>query len=314
MVAPASAARVALLVSLTAIPTRVPTLGVVLDHLLLKQARPPDRTLLVVPAAFRRFANRSIDAAASVSGRAVDTLVCDEDFGPATKLLGSLRWAHRHAPAGARTYLVLVDDDVTFAPWALREVEAAARHDGSRAYSFFAYLLARSDLCVGQGADAFALPLAALGDVDGVLRSWRRATALESAFWWHDDVWLSMLLHDELGVRVCPALPKLAPGHLDRRGVAASQRGALKHSTPDGRTGARMDRASLNRRLARAREALLPPRPRGRAQRAAPPTEDPCRQRNESALGNGARHAVRRADAGIGLYAGCWAAAPFRIG
>lgn len=54
-------------------------------------------------------------------------------------------------------------------------------------------------LMVGQGVDLFALPLRAL---DGVESFFETACRYEPRFFYHDDVWISMFLHDSARVAI----------------------------------------------------------------------------------------------------------------
>ncbi len=92
-----------LVVSLTTIPPRFPTVGITLESILSQRLR-PDRVELHVPRTYRRFREHSFHLPKVPEG--VEVVVADSDLGPATKVLPS---ALRHR--GSNTRIIYCDDD-----------------------------------------------------------------------------------------------------------------------------------------------------------------------------------------------------------
>ena len=200
------------------------------------QTRKADAVVLSVPDNYRRQDDATRAEATDASVAALRTtyeqrapplqLLSTVDRGPGTKLLGALPTARRLAAArpGSDAFIVLFDDDQVYNPLALRMLELNIRAARARAHvranhtawSFCLYGLscapcynatdsacaARRQSCkarglpgmtVGQGVDLLALPLHALDGVDGFFDA---ACRYEPRFFYHDDVWISMFLHD----------------------------------------------------------------------------------------------------------------------
>ena len=95
-------------VSLSSIPPRFDDLRPTLDSL-LAQDRPADAVLLWVPQAYRRFPGW--DGRLPEVPDGVTILRCDQDVGPATKILPALR-----AYAGQDVNILFCDDDRLYRP------------------------------------------------------------------------------------------------------------------------------------------------------------------------------------------------------
>ncbi|MEI6572522.1 MAG: glycosyltransferase [Alphaproteobacteria bacterium] len=109
------------IISLTTIPPRMDRIGDTLASL-LAQSLKPDRVILNIPKTYRREAYR-YDALPVVPA-GVEVLVSDVDYGPATKLLPTLR-----AFAGQEVNIVFCDDDRLYPrDWLSTLVENAKRH------------------------------------------------------------------------------------------------------------------------------------------------------------------------------------------
>jgi hypothetical protein len=98
-------------ISLTSIPPRFPSIGPTLRSLLRQGA---DQVRVYVPAAYRRFPDW--DGTLPQVPEGVDIRRCDDDFGPATKILPACRDL-----LGSDAQILFCDDDGEFAPeWATR--------------------------------------------------------------------------------------------------------------------------------------------------------------------------------------------------
>lgn len=110
-----------LIVSLSSIPPRFDLLEPTLTCLLRQEAR-IDHIQLYIPRAYRRFPDW--DGTLPEVPRGVEIVRCDEDLGPATKVLYAAR-NYR----GQDVDILLCDDDRRYKPhWARTYVEARADH------------------------------------------------------------------------------------------------------------------------------------------------------------------------------------------
>lgn len=216
---PRNDTRIVFYVALSTIPARLPLLHPTITSL-ARQTFPPRKILLSAPKAFTRFpgtvANLSLVRAQLHSQHDVlallETLTCEHDEGPGTKLLcalpRALDLAARLPPGAGEPIIVLADDDRVYMPGALQLMALAAVAKGAPptsalALSYFVYRLTPSNASIGQGADLFAISLAALGTPEGVRAYFHMAMAVDSRFFFHDDVWISLYLNDVRGVSPC---------------------------------------------------------------------------------------------------------------
>lgn len=173
-----------ILVSLTTIPARMKGLDRCMDSL-AAQTCPPERIFVCIPMRYRRFEMTGpLPLDLSRFGDRVEIVRCAEDYGPGTKLLGSLD----HLPTGEGALLVLVDDDMVYRPHMLESFARNFVADPRTAASFHTYRY--RGVTVGQGADGFAVPVDALG---GLRDYWREVRKCPESFY-VDDLWISYFL------------------------------------------------------------------------------------------------------------------------
>lgn len=200
----------ALIVSIASIPQRIHLVDKTVKSF-VRQTLPPARILVVVPLSFRRWPGLTANITRIQHHALLEVHTCDQDDGPGTKLLCALPraaelWRGELAAKGTLAALVLADDDREYKPTALSLMAAAFRDSAGseRAFTFLRYELPGSGgLQIGQGADLFAVPLAPLLRLD-VKLFFEVACSVDERFRYHDDVWISALLQDVAGVRVCP--------------------------------------------------------------------------------------------------------------
>lgn len=205
--------RPSLYVAMTSIPPRMRTHLLHAVSSIFKQTRPPDRVIVSAARRYRRFAGAPPALSDVLPAReGLDRVTCDDDAGPGSKLLCALPRLRELARADAGRggqWVVLVDDDLKYRQWALATLEHAIREDVGRerhAYSFDTYTLSASGrsvsrfgaargLLVGSGHAIFALRIDG-GRLDRVGAYFACLRALEPRAAYHDDVWISMYLHD----------------------------------------------------------------------------------------------------------------------
>ena len=106
-------------VTLSSIPPRFSKIGPVLASLASQQV---ERVLLYIPTAYRRFPDW--DGSMPDVPKGVEIRRCEEDFGPATKILPAA-----HDFAGQNVNLLFADDDHIYAPgWATSFERICLRH------------------------------------------------------------------------------------------------------------------------------------------------------------------------------------------
>ena len=115
-------------------------------------------------------------------GPRVEVVRCGHDWGPGTKLLGSLD------ALPEESYLVLADDDVIYKPSFLSGLIAAQIADHAASFSYYVHFT--GGLPVGQGCDGFSFWKPNLAGIT----DFARAHIAETPYRLHDDLWISYYL------------------------------------------------------------------------------------------------------------------------
>ena len=181
-------------ISLTSIPPRLSRLGPVLDAL-LAQDPAPERVLLCLPRAYRRFAG---SVAAPTLPKGAEILWSDTDFGPATKAIVPAR----HLAAQV-DHLIYCDDDWIMPPgWAAALLEGASNGWAAAASGYGVERLkrraepGRGDTDIAQGFAGVAISPDWLAGPD---------IGPPAPAWAVDDIWLSgQLARQGIPVRLAP--------------------------------------------------------------------------------------------------------------
>ena len=101
-------------VSLTTIPQRISNLSKSVESL-LKQTKKPDKIFINIPVEYKRFKEVIEDhQIPKFDNEIVETTRC-EDFGPGTKLLGSINKMEKNS------LIILVDDDHYYENYMIEE-------------------------------------------------------------------------------------------------------------------------------------------------------------------------------------------------
>lgn len=216
-------------VGMTSLPTRIAAIRPAIESL-LKGNRPPDAIILSLPQVTLRgrapWQLPGFLTDRAWHGGRVRLNWTVQDFGPGTKLLGTLPWLD---PAAV---VVLADDDVRYHPAFLAGIETAMRRSRkSAAHSYYTYRLA--GLRVGQGCDGFAMKAA---DIAGAQAFFDRHVASTDLVFL-DDLWISYFLATRrIAVRPVPLPPDAALIYQQEHEIDA-----LRHLTD------RLGRDRLNR-------------------------------------------------------------------
>jgi len=135
-------------VSLTTIPQRVKNLNKSIESL-LKQSQKPDKIFINIPFKYKRFTETiNDDQIPKFDNNLIEITRC-EDYGPGTKLLGSLNKLKRNS------LIILADDDNIYEDYMIEKFFYYYSLFPNNSYSFYVHPL--GNFGVGQGADGFAI-------------------------------------------------------------------------------------------------------------------------------------------------------------
>tara|TARA_B100000787_G_C16106501_1_gene256089 strand:+ start:117 stop:860 length:744 start_codon:yes stop_codon:yes gene_type:complete len=170
-------------VSLTTIPSRFKTIKKTIDSI-NKQTKKPNKIFLNIPHNYKRYPKKDYDI--TDLGNIFDNLqiVRCEDYGPGTKLLGSLKYLSDY------DYVVLIDDDHIYNKDMLDIFYQKAVKDINKVYSFCVFNI--EDCKVGQGADGFMINTTFL---DNILIFFDENIRNNKKLFFNDDLWISIYLN-----------------------------------------------------------------------------------------------------------------------
>ena len=184
-------------VSMTSIPPRFTSLEKTLLSI-SNQNKKPEKIFLNIPKIFDRF--KKVEYDFDVLLKNFSNLVireCD-DFGPGTKLLGSLDQIFDY------DFVVLVDDDHIYKKQMLKIFYDLILKDGKKSYSFCVYDIL--DCKVGQGADGFIINTKYLVEIKSFFLKYVKEN---KKLLLNDDLWISIYLNKILKVDIISAFPFL---------------------------------------------------------------------------------------------------------
>jgi len=169
-------------VSLSTIPQRIKNINRSVDSL-LKQSKKPDKIFINIPIKYKRF-NEIVekDHIPKFNDSTVEITRC-EDFGPGTKLLGSLKKLKDNS------LVILADDDHIYEDYMIEKFKHFYLKSPENAYSFYVHPL--KNFGVGQGADGFAINSNSLKGVD---KFYDQVVKNNDELFIHDDLWTSFFL------------------------------------------------------------------------------------------------------------------------
>ena len=169
-------------ISLTSIPQRIKNLNKSVESL-LKQTKKPDKIFINLPKRYKRFKEIiNDDQIPKFNDNSVEVTRC-EDYGPGTKLLGSLDKLKKDS------LIVLADDDHIYENYMIEKFYYFYSKAPENAYSFYVHPL--KNFGVGQGADGFAINSNYLS---GVRKFYDTVVKTNENLFIHDDLWTSFFL------------------------------------------------------------------------------------------------------------------------
>ena len=173
------------IVSITTLPSRIGRMRPCLDSLLAGDVV-PDKIFVPVPKFSRRekcaYEIPAFLKNMDVYGGVVEVIEVEDDWGPGTKVLGSL------GKIPEPCYLIAADDDVSYKPHFLAGLLAAQRSDHEASFSYHTYRA--SGLTIGQGCDGFSFYSPNLRGAGDFYKKYVEGTDL----FYHDDLWFSFFL------------------------------------------------------------------------------------------------------------------------
>ena len=184
-------------VSMTSVPPRFLSLEKTL-YSLNNQNKKPQKIFLNIPKNFNRFekTNHSFD---NLLKKFTNLIIneCD-DFGPGTKLLGSLDKIFEYE------YVILVDDDHIYKKQMFEIFCELVSKNKYNSYSFCVFDIL--DCKVGQGADGFIINTKYLNEIKNFFIKYVKNN---QKLILNDDLWISIYLNKILKVDILSAFPFL---------------------------------------------------------------------------------------------------------
>jgi len=170
-------------ISISTIPPRLKNLEESIESL-LKQTKKPDKIFINIPYKYERF-NETIEEnkIPKFNNDIVEVTRC-QDYGPGTKLLGSLNKFEKNS------LLILADDDHFYKDYMIEKFFHFYSRAPNNAYSFFVYPL--GNFPVGQGADGFAINT---NHLTGIKNFYDKVVKNYKELFLNDDLWISYFLY-----------------------------------------------------------------------------------------------------------------------
>ena len=170
-------------VSLTTIPQRLKNLNKSVESL-LTQTRKPDKIFVNIPFKYERFPETIKDSQIpKFNSNNVEITRC-EDYGPGTKLLGSLNKFEKNS------LVILADDDHAYEDYMIEKFFYFYCKSPNNAYSFYVYPI--ENFPVGQGADGFAINT---NHLTGIKDFYDKVVKNRKDLFLNDDLWVSYFLY-----------------------------------------------------------------------------------------------------------------------
>tara|TARA_B100000029_G_scaffold497962_1_gene566141 strand:+ start:1007 stop:1738 length:732 start_codon:yes stop_codon:yes gene_type:complete len=170
-------------ISISTIPERVKHLNKSVDSL-LNQIKKPDKIFINIPYKYKRFEKTVDDSQIPKFNSDIVEVTRCEDYGPGTKLLGSLDKLKKNS------LLILADDDHEYEDYMIEKFFYFYTKAPNNAYSFYVHSL--GNFGIGQGADGFAINT---NHLNGVKNFYNEVVKNYKELFIHDDLWISYFLY-----------------------------------------------------------------------------------------------------------------------
>ena len=170
-------------VSTSTIPQRIKSLKKSINSL-LNQSKKPDKVFINIPYKYRRFSETIKDHEIPKFDNSIVEITRCEDYGPATKLLGSLNKLEKNS------LIILFDDDHIYENYMIEKFFHFYTKSPNNAYSFYVHPLGKFG--IGQGADGFGINTNCL---DGIKDFYNKVVKDYKELFLYDDLWISYFLY-----------------------------------------------------------------------------------------------------------------------
>jgi hypothetical protein len=204
-------------ISLTTIPSRFNVIHKTINSI-KKQIRQPSKIFLNIPNKYKRFFSNEFEFS-SLTNVIDDNLEISrcEDFGPGTKLLGSIKKYEGY------DFVILIDDDHVYNSNMLDIFYQQYQNNQDNVYSFCVYNV--EDCKVGQGADGFMINTKYLKNI---LNFYRQYVQNNEKLFFNDDLWISIYLNKILKKNIIDLSPLIKKSFFSQ-----SRSIYKKHTTTD---------------------------------------------------------------------------------
>ena len=170
-------------ISISTIPQRLKHLNKSVNSL-LNQTKKPDKIFVNIPYKYKRFNETVEDNQIPKFDSSIVEVTRCEDYGPGTKLLGSLNQFKKNS------LVILADDDHIYKDYMIEKFFYFYSKSPNNAYSFYVHPL--GNFGIGQGADGFAINTNHLSGIknfyDQIVRDYKE-------LFLYDDLWISYFLY-----------------------------------------------------------------------------------------------------------------------
>ena len=170
-------------ISISTIPQRLKYLIESVNSL-LNQTRKPDKIFVNIPYKYKRFKETIEDNQIPKFDSSIVEITRCEDYGPGTKLLGSLNKFEKNS------LVILADDDHTYEDYMIEKFFYFYSKAPNNAYSFYVHPL--GNFGIGQGADGFAINT---NHLKGINNFYDKVIKDYKELFLYDDLWISYFLY-----------------------------------------------------------------------------------------------------------------------
>jgi hypothetical protein len=172
-------------VSMSTIPSRIKSVYKTLDNI-KKQNKQPEKIFLNIPYEYKRFKNEKINEQDIIDLKR-DNLVISrcEDFGPGTKIMGSIEEVKKY------DCVIIIDDDHLYDE-NIFSIFVEEFKKNKINYSF--YLNKIFNIKIGQCADGFLINADLLSGISAFYEKYVRSN---TNMFMDDDLWLAIFLQKE---------------------------------------------------------------------------------------------------------------------
>ncbi len=170
-------------ISISLIPSRLNNLQETIETL-LKQTKKPDKIFINIPYQYKRFNETIKESEIPHFNNDIIEVTRTDDYGPGTKLLGSINKVEKNS------LLILADDDHLYKDYMIEKFFYFYSKAPNNAYSFYVYPI--ENFPVGQGADGFAINT---NHLDGIENFYDKIVKHNKDLFLNDDLWISYFLY-----------------------------------------------------------------------------------------------------------------------